>query len=213
MMRALCLGAGGHARVVADAARLDPGVELVGLLDDDTLLQGTERSGLSVLGPIGDLSDLARERDADHAVVGIGGHRADAIRAELAQRVLDAGLALATVRHPSAVIAGSARIGPGVALLAGAVVNADASLGRNTILNTRAVVEHDAVIGDHTHVCPGAIVLGAAVVGRGSFVGAGAVVVQGVRVGEGVTIGAGAVVVRDVPDGATVAGVPAGPLG
>jgi acetyltransferase-like isoleucine patch superfamily enzyme len=44
---------------------------------------------------------------------------------------------------------------------------------------------------------------------KGASIGTGAVVLCGVTIGEGATIGAGAVVTHDVPDGATVAGVPA----
>jgi UDP-2-acetamido-3-amino-2,3-dideoxy-glucuronate N-acetyltransferase len=44
---------------------------------------------------------------------------------------------------------------------------------------------------------------------HGASIGSGAVIMCGVTVGKGALIGAGAVVTRDVPDGATVAGVPA----
>ena len=46
-------------------------------------------------------------------------------------------------------------------------------------------------------------------VGRGASIGSGAVILCGVTIGERAMVGAGAVVTRDVPDGATVAGVPA----
>lgn len=46
-------------------------------------------------------------------------------------------------------------------------------------------------------------------VGRGASIGSGAVIMCGVTIGAGAMVGAGAVVTRDVPDGATVAGVPA----
>ena len=44
---------------------------------------------------------------------------------------------------------------------------------------------------------------------KGSSIGSGAVVMCGVTIGAGAMVGAGAVVTRDVPDGATVVGVPA----
>jgi acetyltransferase-like isoleucine patch superfamily enzyme len=42
-----------------------------------------------------------------------------------------------------------------------------------------------------------------------AYVGAGATILAGVKIGRGALVGAGDVVVRDVPDYATVVGVPA----
>ena len=47
------------------------------------------------------------------------------------------------------------------------------------------------------------------VVRRGASIGSGAVILCGVTIGAGAMVGAGAVVTHSVPDGATVAGVPA----
>ena len=48
-------------------------------------------------------------------------------------------------------------------------------------------------------------------VGDGAFFGTGAIVTPGLRVGADAKVGAGAVVLEDVPEGATVVGVPARP--
>ena len=50
---------------------------------------------------------------------------------------------------------------------------------------------------------------GAPVVGDNVYLGAGAKVIGQVRVGDGANVAANSLVVTDVPDGATVMGVPA----
>jgi acetyltransferase-like isoleucine patch superfamily enzyme len=49
-------------------------------------------------------------------------------------------------------------------------------------------------------------------IGREVWVGRGVTVLAGVRIGDRATIGANAVVTKDVPEGATVVGIPAAPI-
>ncbi len=48
----------------------------------------------------------------------------------------------------------------------------------------------------------------AAVIGNNVYIGPSVCIVENVKIGNNVTIGAGAVIVKDIPDDATVAGVP-----
>lgn len=112
--------------------------------------------------------------------------------------------------HASAVVDGSAVIAEhGVMIAANATINPLAMIGTGAICNTGCIIEHECVVGDFAHVGPGAVLCGNVKVGEGTFVGANAVVRQGISIGKNAMIGAGAVVVKDVPDGATVVGVPA----
>lgn len=89
-----------------------------------------------------------------------------------------------------------------------AITQSYAQIDRHYIINIRPSVDYDCEIGDYVHVAPHATVLGGVKVGEGSWIGARAVVKQYITIGKNCMIGAGSVVLRDVPDGATVVGVP-----
>lgn len=75
------------------------------------------------------------------------------------------------------------------------------------------IIPNSAEIGDnvsiHQNVTIGIKDGGAPTICKNAEIYSGAVVLGDVRVGEGAVVGANAVVLDDVPDGSTVAGVPA----
>ena len=112
--------------------------------------------------------------------------------------------------HPTAYVDPSAVIGPhGIMMAAGVIINPLAKIAEGVICNTGCIIEHECEVGKFAHIGPGAILCGNVKVGELTFVGAGAVVRQGITIGKNAMIGAGAVVIKDVPDGATVIGIPA----
>lgn len=194
------LGAGGHAKVVADAA-LRSG-RTIEFFDD-----AWPRS--SAVGPwpvTGDTDGLLREPGRVEAVVAIGDNR---VRLMKLRALAAAGVPIVSVLHPLCAIGSHVSIGNGTVMFAGAVLNPFAGLGEGCILNTSSSVDHDCVIADGVHIAPGAHIGGGVHVGEGSLIGIGATVKPGVTIGARVVVGAGAVVLSDVPDDDIVAGVPA----
>ncbi len=206
MKRLLVLGAGGHAKVVAEAA-IACGFARVAFASDDPLAHGRRVLGHPIVGAI---ADSVARGEFDAVVVAIG---ENATRLRLQDRFEAEGAPFARIVHPRAVVSPSASIGSGTVVFANVVVNAEARIGRACILNTACVIEHDCVLGDGVHISPGAALAGAAGAGQRAWVGLGACVRQGVRVGAGSIIGAGAVLLADSGDGETWAGVPARRLG
>jgi sugar O-acyltransferase (sialic acid O-acetyltransferase NeuD family) len=205
--RLLIYGAGGHGKVVADVGRA-AGFEIAGFIDDDPARCSDRIWGLPVLAWEHVSAGSSASRDAV-IVLGIGDNRArEVCRARIAER----GMSAATLVHPSAVVAPSARLGVGVVVMALAAVNPDAVVGDGVILNTGCVVEHDCRLGSFSHLSPNSALGGEVRIGDRTHLGLGAVVLPGVTVGADVRVGAGAVVHRDVPNGSTVVGVPARPL-
>ena len=200
-------GASGHAKVVIDAARLSGRYNVVTLLDDrDDEVRPISFEGVAVVGGREALGRLAADGITE-MIVAIGNCAA---RLDAARHARDAGLQLATIVHPSAVVAKTAAIGAGTFVAAGAVINAGAVIGDGVIVNTRASIDHDCVIGNGAHICPGVTLAGGVTIGDGAWIGVGSVVSNGVAIGGGSIIGAGSLVLSAVPSGVMAYGSPAG---
>lgn len=200
--RVAIIGAGGHAKVVADAILASGMARPIGFFDDDPDLSGRSHFGLPVLGT----TDRWKHHTLDMVAMGIGDNKARARQFEALKR---AGVPIVTVLHPRATIGTGVSIGEGSVVFAQVVVNADAVVGENCILNTACTVDHDCVVEANAHLAPGTHLAGDVRVGTGAFLGIGAAVLPGRLIGEWAVVGAGAVVVRNVFPRQTIRGVPA----
>lgn len=202
MKRLALLGAGGHGKVVADAA-LAAGWESVVFFDDawpDRSMNGH----WPVVGNIAAL--LERSHEFNGVLVSIGNC---AVRWQKQLLLQAAGVRFVTIVHPHAYVSPFSLLGAGTVVMAGGVVNVDAVVGESNIINTGATVDHDSILAHAVHISPGAHISGNVVVGACSWIGVGAAVRQGAHIGAGVMVGAGAVVINAVADGLTVVGSPA----
>lgn len=200
--KVVLIGAGGHAKVIADILQSRSDLMLIGCTDRSA---GGKVLHLDVLGDDRLLPELF-DRHVRHAFVAIGDNR---LRLKLAAGASSIGYQFVTAVSRHAYVAGSASIGAGTAVMPGAVIQPEVRIGKHSIINTGASVDHECVIGEGCHIAPGCNLAGLVTVGDGSFLGTGVKVIPGVRIGRGCTVGAGAVVIRDLPDYSTAVGVPA----
>ncbi len=202
----IVIGAGGHARVVADLARA-AGFEVTGFLDPAPTLRGAEVDGLPVLG---DDAYLASATPGSVLLAnGVGGAGKPEIRRTVFLRFAEAGHVFPALVHPRAHVSGNVTLAPGCQVMAGATLQTGVQMGTNALINTGAVIDHDCRIGAHSQIAPGAVLCGGVTVEEEAHVGAAACVIQCLRIGAGALVAAGAVVVRDVPPRSRVAGLPA----
>lgn len=205
MNNIVIIGAGGHARVLADVLT-SRGLAPHGFVDPNVAV-GSIIAGVTVLG---DDSWLDEHRGSNlHVVVGIGSTGSLRARINMYDALQQKGLHVVGAVHASTIIGSECRIDQTAQVLPGCVVNNAATLGANVVLYSGVIVEHDCTINDHAYLSPRVTLCGGATVGTRSFIGAGATVLPGVTIGSDVIVGAGAVVNRDVPDGVTVMGIPA----
>lgn len=196
------LGAGGHGKVVADAALASGWNEIH--FYDSSWPNCERNSHWRILG--NDELLISKLDQYDGVIVAIGNNQ---VRWQKYRMLFEQKAKIVNIVHPSAQVSKYAKLGIGSVVLANAVVNVDAHIGDACIINVGATIDHDSHIASAAHVCPGANLSGAVFVGEKSWIGVGSSVKQGIKIGHQVMIGAGAVVLTDVPDGLVIVGNPA----
>ena len=180
----IVFGAGGHGRVVADAAFLEGCWTNIVVTDGNaSTCQGELLPGFP----------LIQEQSARKLVAVIH----IAIGNNIARQKIAAtwnSQHLVSVVHPLAAVSRFSAIGFGCFVAAAAVVGPAANLGRCVIINHGAVVEHDVAIADFSHISENAILGGHVKVGQRALIGPGVVVLPSLTIGEDVTVNPGAVV-------------------
>ena len=194
----IVLGSSGHAKVCIELLRAGGHAVAYCIGAPDS---GPSCLGVPVLHGDEHLKGL-RSRGYERVFVAIG---ANGLRQRLAAFATDLGFHLVNAITPQAVVSPTARLGSGVAIMAGAVINADCTIGDLAIINTLASVDHDGFIGNAAHVAPHCGLAGNVTVGERSFLGIGSKVIPEVTIGADVTAAAGSLIVTHIAPGIRVA--------
>jgi acetyltransferase EpsM len=192
--RVAIYGAGGLARgflqIVRALATNGTTIECVGFIVDDGFRIVPSVHGIAVFSGTGMLA----EDKGVTVVIGIG---SSAVRHRIARHIeSEFGPRFASIIHPQVVLDASITLGQGNTLFPGLLAGTDISIGSHVYTHHHVHLGHDSMLGD-------------ARIGEGAELGLGATVLPNIRVGSWSRVGAGAVVTKDVPENATVAGVPA----
>lgn len=214
-IKVIIFGAGPHAGVIADIFMNMKGYKLTRFLEKDDIYdtsgvktkQVTRNMSFPIL-PDREIFKNHFKSRSERLIVGIGYNLISA-REKVVKKLKSKNFLFCSAIHPKSIIADSALIGEGTAVMAGAIVNPFARIGNHAVINTGAVVDHDCAIGDNTFVQPGAHLAGSVRVGQNSIIGIGANIKDGIEIGSNVIIGGGAFVNKNVPDNTVYAGVPA----
>ena len=196
----ILLGAGGHAKVVAEAL-IQSGKIILGLVAPDKK-KGSKCFGLDVLGSDDELLSYSPREVV--LANGIGALPGKVFRWKLAGQMREKGFQFTRVIHPSAIIADNVVIGEGVQIMAGVIIQTGASIGQGSIVNTGASIDHDCSIGQNCHLAPGVVLSGCVDIGSGTHVGTGSVIVQGISIGTDSIVAAGSVVYKNIVSNTTL---------
>lgn len=200
------LGAGGHARVVADCVD-ESKYEIVGFLDKDEEHIGESLDGIEIIGSDKN-PQFWLKRGITGCVNGIGHIGSFTVRNKVYKKFKEYGYHMVTAIHKKSIISKHAVIEEGVVIMPGAIVNTGAHIMENTIINSNAVIEHDVLVREGAHVAPGTTISGGVRIGKNVLVGTGSSIIQSMTIGDNTIIGAGTVVNKNIPEQVVAVGNP-----
>ena len=202
------IGAGGFGREVAwlieDINKVNNEWNIVGFVDDNKSIQGTEINGYKVVGDIDWL-----EKQEVFVVNAIGN---PVIKKKVMDKLDGSKNKYPVLIHPSVICSDRVSFGEGSIICAGNIITVNVEIGKHVIINLDCTIGHDANIGDYSTVLPSVNVSGLVKTEECVSVGTGSAVIQGVNIGRNTVVGAGAVVVKDLPANCTAVGSPAKPI-
>ena len=168
--------------------------EVIGIVDKDPELIGSELDGLPILS-----SEDSAIKACTHATCSIYD---PVIRKKVVENEIEPlGLKLATIISPQVVIPQDMRLEDGVMIYPGTKISFNVHLGKGALVFFNTLLGHDLESGNYSTVWPSATV-------KGAFIGAGATIHQGTSIGDWSTIGIGSTILQDVGENKNVMTLP-----
>lgn len=152
MKRIVIIGAGGHAKVIAETIDLIDSLQVVGFIDDRIEKGMLIHHTIPVLGSMREINEISNQCDA--FIIGIGNNE---IRKQIADQ-WSGKMVFETIIHPKAFVSESASIGSGTVVLAGAVISSQVKVGNQCIVNANVVIDHESIIGEFVHLSIGTLI-------------------------------------------------------
>lgn len=202
------IGAGGFGREVAwlieDINKANKEWNIIGFVDDNERIQGTDVNGYLVIGTIEWLTKRSL-----YVVNAIGD---PIVKRKVMDRLEGSSNQYPVLIHPSVIYSETVSFGEGSIVCAGNIITVNIEIGKHVTINVDCTIGHDVVIGDYSTLLPSVNVSGYVKMEECVNVGTGTAIIQGLSIGKNTVVGAGSVVIKDLPENCTAVGAPAKPI-
>lgn len=201
----IIVGASGFGREllqwVRDINRTALRWNILGFLDDDSHVLDGKNCSCSIIGSIQDY----QIHEDDYFAIAVAKPKT---KERIVRQLESRGAQFATIIHPRAKIADSAKYGKGFVIYPDATLGPDTLIGDYvTLLNSG--IGHDASIGDFSTISSLCDITGGVEIGKRVFIASHATIIPQMKIGDDAYVGAGSVVIRNVRPNTKVFGNPA----
>ncbi len=204
--RIALIGVNYVASLVIDLFSKDANNHSYDLFDDD--VSKLEKTFYDVKVQ-GNITDFLRKKDAYLGAVICIGDKHLKVKEQIGNTLRAEGVEMLNIVSKLSFLMSSAQFKTGIVVSMAASIGQRVSIGNDCMVWSGVILEHDVVLDNCCYIGPGAVLSGCVKVGACTMVGSNATILPEIKIGRDCKIGAGAVVTHDVPDGATVVGIPA----
>lgn len=201
------IGSGGFSKqvieIVEQTNAMRQEYNLIGIIDDNKKLHGTEILGYEVIGDTDFIEKQSNQLNI-HGVIAIAKGN---IRNNIASKLNN--IQWTNLIHPSAVVSNYVQMGLGNIICAGVIINPNLNMGNHCHINIGSTVGHDVSMMDYVTIMPGCRVSGNVTLESHVLLGTNSTIIQGLNIEDNVVLGAGALVVKDTVANGLYTGVPA----
>jgi sugar O-acyltransferase (sialic acid O-acetyltransferase NeuD family) len=206
MKNLLIVGAGGCGRETyqwaQDINRRCPTWTVKGFLDDDLNALHDKQCDINVLSKIDDYIPCPE----DELICAIGNC---GMKKKITEKLVAKGAKFASIIHPTAIVADTAKLGNGIILYPYTVISDNAHIDTGVIINMHSSVGHDAKLGKYCTISSYCDITGKCVLGNEVFLGSSVKMIPSTIIGDQAFASIGSVIMANVKSNDRVIGNPA----
>ena len=198
------IGASGFGREVVWLIEELDDWNILGFVDDNKELVGTQINGYTVTN---DIDELLKTKEQINVSIAIGNPN---IRKKIYEKLsINSNIKFPNIIAKDVRISETNQLGIGNIICTHSVLTTNISIGNFNHINLSCTIGHDVDIKNFVTIYPGVNISGNVSLDSCVEVGTGSKIIQGKKIKKDIVVGAGSVIVKDLVDFGTYIGIPA----
>jgi len=196
--RVLIIGGGKGATQLLSILLHEVATEVIGILDDTEVKQGSIIGGIPVLGYTSDIDIIVAQYEIESVICSVS--TSISFREKVYEDVKRLGSRLANAIHQTVVIDDDVTIGEGNFIGANCYLGNSVSIGNYCFISSGCIFEHHNLLGDGIATGPNVVTSGCVTIGNHVRFGTGIYLEPNLQIGRNAIISSGTCVLDNISD-------------